>query len=141
MKFSTLSLSFLLLALVSCKDNSVPKGELYQCICEEEPVIEDETKMSIKERYVYLVYSEGEPDCCTASVADAYTGYKEAWKNLAPDNPRVWQRIAIRFEKIAAADAQSLGCQLEPKKVSFNVMKYKPFAAAEYYPEFYADKK
>ncbi len=135
MKITLSILATAIAFLMGCQNSSASKETLFLCSCEEAPEQISTDQVTQKEKYVFLVYSEGQPDCCSARLNSAYTGYKEIWENEAPDHPNVWGRSSENLIEISATEAQELGCRLDQKAVVSAEIEKLPSAAMGYYPE------
>jgi hypothetical protein len=123
--------------MFGCSSNVTDEQKMYLCTCEGEPDIMKSDAVKQKVKYVYLVYASDSPDCCSNTVVDEHPGYKEVWKNEAPDNSGVWARASV--EEVKATVAAEKGCRVKDKVVSVADVEEYPMAVRNYYSNL--DKK
>jgi hypothetical protein len=123
------------MSFICCESQTTQTDKLYMCSCEENPDLGDSINVVQKVKYTYLVYGKESPDCCLGKVSSKFKGFKEIWSNQAPDHPKVWRRNTSDIIPIGAKEAQSLGCAIEGKIMSYANMDLKPNPAKDYYPE------
>ena len=133
--------AFCLVALFmsACNNSSKKDLKLYMCSCKEIPNLGDSTQVVERIQYSYIVSSERLPDCCSASANRDYPGYKEVWKNSAPEKPTVWGRQSTDLTKIDAREAQSLGCSMNMKNISIVAIEDNSITIRDLYPDLYQE--
>ncbi len=135
MKYALLFIVSIITLSIGCTSDQKSDMKLYKCGCEEIPDLGDSIQVVQKIKYTYLVKSNKIPTCCDEPVETNYPGYKEIWKNEAPNHPTVWQRSTSNLIEIKAVEAQRLGCAMENKTITVADLEKHPSSAKDLYPK------
>ncbi|MEM9985609.1 MAG: hypothetical protein AAF804_11010 [Bacteroidota bacterium] len=136
MKVYLLPITLLLLLLVGFKPRKAANEKVYLCTCIEIPDLGDSSQVVEKLQYVYLIQTEGKPDCYRSPLHPEYPGYREQWENEAPNHPTVWALNPDAVTEMKAKKARKASAKLKNKNTAIADLEKFPQIAAKYQEYF-----
>ncbi len=136
MKVYFVSLTLGLLLLLGFKPSSEADKKVYLCNCMEVADLGDSSQVVQKLRYLYLIQTEGKPDCYRSPLHPDYPGFCEKWENEAPDHPTVWALMPDEVKEMKAKKARKASQKLEDKELAIEDFGKFPEHAKQYQEYF-----